>query len=104
MCFHARDGEERPRWPVVEVLDGAIVRLRSANRRDSLTRPGVGLRWTVDSLFACAEHELQDPTRAVTDLELDRIYGFPRRIGSTDARGLTDSWRLLEVRRFTPMR
>lgn len=89
-----------PRWPVVEVRDGAIIRVRSAARPDI---PESGWAATVEELFASAERELRDSTRAVSVLELDAEYGFPRRIHS-DTPGVTDVWSHIEVRRFTPVR
>jgi hypothetical protein len=95
--------ENIPRWPEVEVRDGAIVRIRPATRPDTAVGLTSGLTMTVEDLFASAEQELSDSTRAVSALELDPTYGFPRRIDA-DTPGMSDVWSHIRVRRFTPVR
>jgi hypothetical protein len=95
--------ENMPRWPEVEVRDGAIVRVLPAARPDTAVGLTSGLAMTVEDLFASAETELTDSTRTVSVLEIDPTYGFPRRVYS-DTPGLFDVWTHIRVRRFIAVR
>jgi hypothetical protein len=76
--------------------------MQEASVRDSVAAVSpIWLPWTIDSVFASAERDLQDPERNITRLELDPKYGFPRRVES-DSPGVSDSWKHIEVRRFKP--
>lgn len=103
-CFCRVVARERmPRWPVVEVRDGRIVGARPAKPSEVPTLLVTGLVATVEDLFASAERELRDSLRTVSTLEIDGKYGFPRRIHA-DTPGMSDVWRRIEVRSFTPLR
>jgi hypothetical protein len=92
-----------PQRPLVEVRDHSIVSMQEASVPDSVAAALlIWLPWTVDSVFASVERDLQDAQRSIMRLELDPHYGFPRRIDS-DLSGASDSWKHIAVRRFKPI-